>query len=445
MVDVIARLVSSRAGIVGGRVIACVLAVVGVALAVAGPDPADARPQAARPTRATIVDQLPRALSVARMRADLRALERIADRNGGNRAAGTPGYAASVRYVRAELRRAGYEPRAVAFPFVEYLERLERGQQVAPLQRDLPVEALEYSPSTPQGGIRARLVASGDGCAAEDFTAVRGLIALVERGTCFFSEKAANAHAAGASALLVFNNEPGPLDGTLGDPQASAIPVAGIARNLGQELAAATNAIVEIEIVAVTRRSTSHNVTADVQVRAPRVLVIGAHLDSVRAGPGINDNATGVVTVLEIARALKKRSFPLAVRFALWGAEELGLIGSRAYAPTVGRDDVSGYLNFDVLGSPSRPYGVYQDSRYASRWLRYFERHGIRATTVDLQGRSDHASFAARGFPVGGLSAGGYACYHRACDRVASIDFTALRELASAAAFGVASFAPLTR
>ena len=117
------------------------------------------------------------------MRRDLRALERIADRNGGTRAAGTSGYAASVRYVRDQLRRAGYRPQVLAFPFVEYLERVERGRQIAPVQRELPLEALEYSPSTPAGGLRARVVASGDGCSRDDFGAVRGLIALVERGT----------------------------------------------------------------------------------------------------------------------------------------------------------------------------------------------------------------------------------------------------------------------
>jgi Zn-dependent M28 family amino/carboxypeptidase len=423
-----------------------VLALVGLALAVTGSGTSGGvTERTASPTRAELVEQLPRALSLARMRADLRALERIADRHGGNRAAGTPGYAASVRYVRDQLRRAGYAPRAIAFPFVEYVERLERGQQIAPVPRELPLEALDYSPSTPQGGIRARVVESGDGCAGADFAAVRGLIALVERGTCFFSVKAAHAQAAGAAALLVFNNEAGPLDGTLGDPQASTIPVAGISRSLGRELAAAANAVVEIELATEAMQSSSHNVTADARLRAARVLVVGAHLDSVRAGPGINDNATGVVTVLEIARALARTSSPLSVRFAFWGAEELGLFGSRAYARTLRREDVVGYLNFDVLGSPSRPYGVYRNSRFTSRWLRYFDRRGIRAVTVDLQGRSDHAPFAARGVAVGGLSAGGYRCYHRPCDRVANIDFTALRDLASAAAFGVASFAPLSR
>ena len=424
----------------GVRVVALALAFAVLAAVVTA---GGAQSSTAGPERAEVAEQLPGALSVARMRADLRALERISDRNGGSRAAGAPGYAASVRYVRDQLRRAGYEPRVTSFPYVSYVETLERGRQIAPLQRDLPVEALEYSPSTPAGGVRARVVESGDGCSPGDFdAAVRGLIAIVERGTCFFAVKAANAASAGAVALIVFNSEAGPFDGTLGDPQASLIPVAGIAQSLGRELAATADAIVELELETVTRRTTSQNVTADSQRGAARVLVVGAHLDSVAAGAGINDNGTGVAAILEIARAVKKSPRPLAVRFAFWGAEELGLFGSRAYAGTVNPARIAGYLNFDVLGSPSGRYGVYGSDRYAAVWLRYFASRGADAVRIDPEGRSDHAPFAARGIQIGGLYAGDYACYHRECDRVANVDVGALRELAAAAAFGVASFAP---
>ena len=197
-------------------------------------------PQATRPQ---IVAQLPRALSVARMRADLRALQRIADRSGGSRAAGTAGYRDSVGYVRAQLSRAGYTPRVQRFPFVEYQESVERGAQIAPARRDFSIEALEYSPSTPRGGLRAQLVPSGDGCQASDFqAAVRDAIALVRRGECFFAVKARNAAAAGASAVLIFNTEQGLFDGTLGDPQAATIPAVGIAGALGSELAGVTGA-----------------------------------------------------------------------------------------------------------------------------------------------------------------------------------------------------------
>jgi Zn-dependent M28 family amino/carboxypeptidase len=406
---------------------------------------ADAKSASVATTRAGIVRQLPEAMSLPRMRRDLIALERIADRNRGTRAAGTAGYAASVRYVRDELRRAGYRPRISAFPLVLYVERVERGRQIAPVQRDLPLEALQYSPPTPAAGLRTRVVASGDGCSQDDFGAVRGLIALVERGDCFFAQKAANAQAAGAAGVLVYNTEEGLFDGTLGDPKASGIPVAAIARADGRELAAAPDSVVEMVLDTGTRETSSQNVVADTQARRPKVLIVGAHLDSVTVGPGINDNATGVAAVLEVARAVRKVAPGLSVRFAFWGAEELGLFGSRAYAGAVAPSQVVGYLNFDVLGSPSRRYGVYGDSRFVTRWLGYFSRTGTAASPVDIEGRSDHAPFALRGIPVAGLYAGDYSCYHRACDRLASIDQRTLDTLATAAAFGVASFAPLGR
>lgn len=398
-----------------------------------------------RSTRAEVVAQLPRALSQARLRADLLALERIADRAGGNRAAGTTGYRASVAHVRSELERAGYTPRVLGFPFVLYRESVEKGMQIAPTRRDLRVEALDYSPSTPKGGLRARVVAADDGCEPGDFDGVRGSIALARRGTCFFAVKARNAASSGAIALLVFNAEPGLFDGTLGDPQASPIPVAGIDGTVGPELASASGSIVELELETSRQRSTSQNVIADTQPGARSVLLVGAHLDSVLVGPGINDNATGVAALLEIARVARRRYPDLSVRFAFWGAEELGLFGSSAYAKGADRSRIVGYLNFDVLGSPSRERTVYKGGPFAARWLGYFERRGLRATQIDIGGRSDHFPFERIGIPTGGLFAGDYACYHRACDRLESIDLAVFDQLARAAAFGVASFAPIQR
>jgi len=419
----------------------CVIALVLLA-ATAGCGAVGEDLSAGQPTRPQIVAQLPRGISVARMRADLRALQRIADRSGGTRAAGTVGYRDSVRYVRRELKNAGYEARVLGFPFLEYRESVERGTQIAPTRRNLAIEALEYSPSTPSGGLRASVVPSEDGCTPNDFEGVRGAIALVRRGRCFFAVKARNAAAAGASAVLIFNTERRLFDGTLGGPRAATIPVAAIPGSVGSDLAASPDAIVELELIARTVRSTSQNVVADARPGARRVLVVGAHLDSVLAGPGINDNATGVTALLEIARVVRDRFPELAVRFAFWGAEEGGLFGSRAYVSTARRSQIVGYLNFDVLGSRSGEYAVYEGP-FAARWLGYFERRGLDAELIDVDGRSDHAPFTQVGVRTGGLYAGGYACYHRACDRVSIVDFAVLETLAEAAAWGIASFAPL--
>lgn len=384
--------------------------------------------------------QLQDRLSTVRMRAHLVALQRIADRNGGSRVAGSRGYAASVRYVRDELKRAGYAPRVSQFPFVEYAELVERGFQLTSRARRFPVEAIDFSPSTPKGGVSGKLVSSDDGCEAGDFRGVQGQIALVRRGKCFFAEKAQNAGNAGAIALVVFNVERGPLDATLGSPRASAIPVVSVDLSTGRAL---DNPGTTIRLVVETRtqHTTSQNVVADARPRSRRVLLVGAHLDSVLAGPGVNDNGTGVAALLEIARVVRSAAPRLSVRFAFWGAEEFGLFGSRAYARKVDLDQIVGYLNFDMLGSREHRRAVYSGP-FAARWLRYFKERGLRAETIDLSARSDNLSFEQRGIPTGGLFAGDDPCYHAPCDRVSQVDFGIFHELAAGAAFGVAAFAP---
>jgi Zn-dependent M28 family amino/carboxypeptidase len=397
---------------------------------------------AAPPSRATATAQLPKSMSSANMRRHLVALQRIADRNGGTRVAGSAGYAASVRYVQAELRKLGYAAKVTAFPFTSYRELTESARQVEPTQRAVKVEAIDYSPSTPPGGLRAPVVpAAGNGCARGDYANVRGRIAIAQRGTCFIYEKAQNAAAAGAVALVVFLTERGPIDATLGDPNASPIPVAAIEAPVAQSLIASRDAVLDLDIKTETRRTRSQNVIADTH-RSGRVLMVGAHLDSVLAGPGINDNGTGVAALLELARVVRRRAPNHAVRFAFWGAEEFGLIGSRAYARSPDRNQVTAYLNFDMLGSRGGSIGVYQGP-FAQRMAAYFSRRGLRTQTVDLSGRSDHAPFEQVGIPVGGLFAGGTdPCYHAACDRLDNVDMKLLRNLAGGAAYTVAVLAP---
>ena len=189
---------------------------------------------------------------------------------------------------------------------------------------------------------------------------MRGRIALARRGTCFIRQKAQFAARAGAIALLVYNPVRGPIDATLGDPDASTIPVGAIEERIATSLLGGGRPTVSITIRTEKRRTTSQNVVAATHGQSGQVLMIGAHLDSVGAGSGMNDNASGVAAVLELARVLKLRAPTLSVRFGFWGAEELGLIGSRAYVSTVERAPLVGYLNFDMMGSRSGSAGVYE-------------------------------------------------------------------------------------
>jgi aminopeptidase S len=179
-------------------------------------------------------------------------------------------------------------------------------------------------------------------------------------------------------------------------------------------------------------------------------VMVGAHLDSVLDGPGINDNGSGVAAVLEIARAVAAAGVPdgWALRIGLWGAEELGSIGSRAYAETVG-EEVVAYINLDMAGSINGATLVYDEQGAAPGSAAITDAFEAVLTArdepheeTDLGGSSDHFGFQQAGIPTGGLFAGatetggaaapssgggggGVApdpCYHIGCDDLDNVD-----------------------
>lgn len=195
-----------------------------------------------------------------------------------------------------------------------------------------------------------------------------------------------------------------------------------------------------------------------------QVIMSGSHLDSVTAGAGINDNGSGSAAVLETALAVSRAGYQPTkhLRFAWWGAEELGMVGSRYYVnslSTANRSRISGYLNFDMIGSPNPGYFVYDDDPAIEKTFKeYYAGLGV-PTEIETEGdgRSDHAPFKNAGVPVGGLFSGadyvktaaqaakwggtsGLAfdrCYHSSCDTSANINDTALDRNSDAVAYAV--------
>ncbi|MFE0101005.1 M28 family metallopeptidase [Streptomyces sp. NPDC059009] len=195
-----------------------------------------------------------------------------------------------------------------------------------------------------------------------------------------------------------------------------------------------------------------------------QTVMAGSHLDSVTSGPGINDNGSGSAAVLETALAVSREQFKPAkhLRFAWWGAEELGLVGSKYYVnnlPSSERSKISGYLNFDMIGSPNPGYFVYDDNTALEKVFKdYYAGLNI-PTEIETEGdgRSDHAPFKNVGIAVGGLFSGadytktsaqaqkwgGTAgqpfdrCYHSSCDTTANINDTALDRNSDAIAYAI--------
>ncbi|CAM5609178.1 M28 family metallopeptidase [Streptomyces atroolivaceus] len=211
--------------------------------------------------------------------------------------------------------------------------------------------------------------------------------------------------------------------------------------------------------------ATGYNLIADWPGGDPnQVLMAGSHLDSVSSGAGINDNGSGSAAVLETALAVSRAQLApdKHLRFAWWGAEELGLVGSKYYVnnlATAERSKLAGYLNFDMIGSPNAGYFVYDDDPVIEQTFKnYFAGLSV-PTEIETEGdgRSDHAPFKSAGVPVGGLFTGasntkssaqaqkwgGTAgqsfdrCYHSSCDTTANINDTALDRNSDAVAHAV--------
>ncbi|WP_433267227.1 M28 family metallopeptidase [Actinosynnema sp. CS-041913] len=415
------------------------------------------------------------------------AFQRIADRNGGNRAAGTTGYDASVEYVAGRLRGAGFDVSTPEFTYQVQVTDAAVAKVGATTYENIP---MTFSPQTPVGGVTGTLRAVPEdatpGCEASDFAgqAFAGAIALIRRGGCTFDIKHRNAAAAGAIAVIVANNTAGPLSGvTLGS--AGLVPTGGVSQADGTALFGQAGQAVTVELRFHQEDRVSRNVIAQTRTgRKDNVVFGGAHLDSVPAGAGINDNGTGSAGLLETALQLGgSPKVNNAVRFGWWGAEELNLLGSTAYVRSLTFEqqlDIALYLNFDMIGSPNAgyfvydgdnsdgvgagagPYGSAQIEKSFVDYLTLEKRIPVEGT--DFTGRSDYGEFIRQGIPAGGLFTGAEVLktpeqvakwggtagiaydpnYHGVGDNLGNVDRRALDRNSDALAWVTASYAVST-
>jgi len=372
----------------------------------------------------------------------LAALQRIADENGGNRSAGTPGYDASADYVAARLAAAGWRVTRLDVPFT-YFRLNDASMSIGgrSLTRAKDFQVLSYSGS---GEASGRVRPAGFGCAAADFAGLgSGDIPLVERSQCFFRVKARNAERAGAKALVVTEapaSGRGVPSGTLAVPGIRIPVVLMSLRALG---GAAGGQRASVKVDASSRAGTTENVIAETPGGSgDSVVMAGAHLDSVPGGPGIDDNGSGVATLIEAAEAIGPKPPGARVRLAFWAAEELGLLGSRHYVQSLGESDrkrIKAYLNLDMVGSPHPVAQLYADGDPKLAAVLRAAYPG-RLGGADIGQASDHTFFDLAGIPVNGLytgsserAPGGGArdpCYHLACDTTKNVDAAMLLRMA---------------
>lgn len=329
---------------------------------------------------------------------------------------------------------------------------------------------------------------STSGCEESDYAGVpEGAIIIVQRGTCTFAEKFTLADASPASAM-VFINE-GQEDRT--EPlwfnfDGLEIPTVAATIETGTELANGvasgdTGLRARFKIDWRPGTYTTRNVIAETKHGDPdNVIVVGAHLDSVGTGPGINDNGSGSSTILEIAEQMKKVKPHNKVRFIWFGAEESGLLGSEAYVASLPPEELerlAAMLNFDMVGSPNFVRFVYDGDLSDSEpppggapegsaqieqiFLDYFASQGLPVEPTEFSGRSDYGPFIAAGIPAGRLFTGAEGikteeqaqvyggtageqydpCYHLGCDDIRNLSLKALDQMSDAAAHATITLA----
>ena len=422
-----------------------------------------------------------------------RALQNIADLNGGTRYTRTPGYTASAAYVKATLEKAGYDARYEMFNMPEWHENAAPVlRQISPTNKSyiagsaaddnspsVDFIAFEHAPTKSLSNVK--VVPTNDivipspggttsGCEMSDFpAATSGAIALIQRGTCGFTTKLQNAVKAGAIGVILFNE--GDTAGRRNalfrsaDPGYS-IPAVLSSFAVGQELynayKAGQNPTVNLATNGVDVEKLYPNVVAETKRGdANHMVLLGAHLDSVPAGPGVNDDGSGTSFQLELAEQLAKPGTPPRnkIRFLWFGGEEDGLVGSQYYAAhlsdaEVARTDMM--LDTDMIASPNFARLVYDGdgstfgpevsgpagSGTVERVLTdYWTKRGMVSEPIPFDGRSDYVGFVNRGIPAGGVFAGAEApktaaqvaryggvqgeqldpCYHEACDTYSTI------------------------
>ncbi|MBN9130100.1 MAG: M28 family peptidase [Paenarthrobacter ureafaciens] len=448
---------------------------------------------------ATDTQALRDAVSAGAIVDHLEQLQAIAEANDGNRTAGSSGHEASAEYIESQLRAAGYTPQRQYFDYVKFNLTGEAFERLTPTPRTYTADEFAAMSYSGFGDVSGTVTAvdinlSGDrastsGCEAADFAGfTAGNIALIQRGTCPFNTKAVNAQAAGASAVIIFNQGDADdrldrVDGTLGAPTADnpevTIPTVGTSFAVGEELAGLPGATARVMVTGDTEPIKTFNVLADTTGRTDRTVLVGAHLDSVAEGPGINDNGSGSATILETALQFSKLGITPEnrVRFAWWSGEEDGLIGSDYYVAQLSKADLKNHalnLNFDMVASPNPVRFVYDgdgkqlgtagpngSAQIEKTFLDYFASQGLATEPTEFDGRSDYFGFIENGIPAGGLFTGaeeiktaeqaavyggtaGVAydpCYHQACDDIDNINTAVLEQMADAVAHATLTFA----
>ncbi len=307
------------------------------------------------------------------------------------------------------------------------------------------------------------VLVANEGCNPSDFPpSVAGNIALIKRGVCPFGTKSENAGRKGAKAAVVYNYNDDGVSGTLGTPSPNHVATFGLSGEEAKPILKQLDKGLRVDGIAYIDSIVEQILTANILAQTTRgdpenCVMLGAHSDSVAEGPGINDDGSGTMSLLEVATQLTKFDVNNCVRFAWWAGEEEGLLGSDYYVYSLSEEEnkkIRLFMDYDMMASPNFAYQIYNatnalnpegSEELRDLYIDWYEEQGLNYTFIPFDGRSDYDGFIRNGIPGGGIATGAEGikteeeeemfggkagdwydpCYHQLCDDLGNVNMTA--------------------
>ncbi|KAK3934279.1 hypothetical protein QBC46DRAFT_359140 [Diplogelasinospora grovesii] len=401
--------------------------------------------------------------------------------NRPTRVIGSAGHSGTLKYIHYALTALGDYYTLSKQPFPAFSGTVRQHQLVLGDKVLFDAQPMGLTPPTRDNEpVNGDLVlVANEGCEASDYPSeVSGNIALILRGTCPFGTKSERAGRAGALAAVVYNYENESVSGTLGAPSPDHVATFGLSggdaapyvKKLKNGEKVEATAFMDAEVKTIR---TNNIIAQTVQGDPDNCVMLGGHSDSVSEGPGVNDDGSGSLALLEIATQLTNFSVNNCVRFAWWSGEEEGLLGSNYYAENLPEEEnmkIRLFMDYDMLASPNFAYQVYNATDDANPvgseelrdlYIDWYTAHDLNYTLIEFDGRSDYDGFIRAGIPAGGIATGAEVkkteeeedmfggragipfdpCYHQSCDDVGNLNMTAWELNTKLVAHSVATFA----
>ncbi|KAF2636936.1 aminopeptidase-like protein Y [Massarina eburnea CBS 473.64] len=401
--------------------------------------------------------------------------------NHPTRVIGSAGHAGTLSYIYDTILQLGdyYKIDNQSFPAVSgnvFESRLILGDQVSKSAAPMGLTPATKNKQPVHGDL---VLVSNEGCQPSDVPdSVKGNIALIKRGTCPFGTKSENAGLKGAVAAIVYNPEKDSVQGTLGTPSPNHIATFGISGEEAEPIIKKLENKERVDSIAYIDAEVNQILTTNIVAQTTggdpdNCVMLGAHSDSVAEGPGINDDGSGSISLLEVATQLTKFNVSNCVRFAWWAGEEEGLLGSDYYVATLPEEEnkkIRLFMDYDMMASPNFAYQIYNATNAANPsgseelrdlYIAWYKENGYNFTFIPFDGRSDYDGFIRNGIPGGGIATGAEGiktkqeeeefggkagdwydpCYHQLCDDLSNVNVTAWVVNTKLIAHSVATFA----